>query len=302
VEASARQLVHAFAADGSADFAELFARRLPVRVIMNLLGVSEDNDDFRAWYRAIVDYSGNFRGDPEVSRAGLEAGAELADFLDEQIRRRRARPGDDLISLLCASEIDGTRLGDDVIKSFGLVLLAAAGETTEKALNLTVCHLLRSHAGAAVRADDSLLGRALAETLRLTPPVQIITRETRQAVALSGGTLPKGALVFLLISAANRDPARFRSPDVFDVDRGDAEADRAFTGAALHLAFGSGRHFCLGASVAHMEITTALRILFRTLPDLRLPPGFVPEDVGFVTRGPRRVPIEFTPVPHGAAR
>ncbi|MFF3768150.1 cytochrome P450 [Streptomyces sp. NPDC001922] len=302
VETSARQLVQAFAADGSVDFAEHFARRLPVKVIMRLMGVSEDHDDFRRWYRAIVDYSGNFERNPEVSRAGLEAGAELAEFLDEQIRRRRADPGDDLISLLCTSEVDGARMDDDMIKSFGLVLLAAGGETTEKALNLTVRHLLQNRLGQAVSADDSLMDRALAETLRLTPPVQVITRETRADVTLSGGTVPKGALVFLLVGAANRDPARFRSPDTFDVFREDAEADRAFAGAAQHLAFGSGRHFCIGASLAHMEITTALRVLFRTLPELRLSPGFVPRDVGFVTRGPQQVLIDFSPVPAATTR
>ncbi|RCG24727.1 cytochrome P450 [Streptomyces diacarni] len=302
IEASARQLVHAFAAEGSADFAEHFSRRLPVRVIMRLLGVSEDNADFRRWYRAIVDYSGNFDQNPEVTRAGLAAGGELAAFLDEQIRRRRADPGEDLISLLCTSEVDGARMTDDMIKSFGLVLLAAGGETTEKALNLTVCHLLDNRLGAAASTEERLLDRALAETLRLTPPVQVITRVTREAVTLSGGNLPAGALVFLLVGAANRDPARFERPDTFDVYRKDAEADRAFAGAAQHLAFGSGRHFCVGASLAHMEITTALRVLFDMLPGLRLSPGFVPQDVGFVTRGPRQVLIEFPPVSAHATR
>ncbi len=302
IEASARQLVRAIAADGSADFAEHFSRRLPVKVIMRLLGVSEDNEDFRRWYRAIVDYSGNFDQNPEVARAGLAAGEELAGFLDEQIRRRRADPGDDLISLLCTSEVDGARMADDMIKSFGLVLLAAGGETTEKALNLTVCHLLANRLGAAVAAEERLMDQALAETLRLTPPVQVITRETREPVTLSGGSLPAGALVFLLVGAANRDPSRFGSPDTFDVYRRDSEADRAFAGAAQHLAFGSGRHFCVGSSLAHMEITTALRVLFDTLPDLRFSPGFAPQDVGFVTRGPRQVLIDFTPVPAHATR
>ncbi|MGH3439847.1 MAG: cytochrome P450 [Sciscionella sp.] len=297
IEDSARQLVHAFAADGTVDFAERFARRLPVKVIMRLMGVSDDNEDFRRWYRAIVDYSGNFAQDPVVTRAGLRAGEELAEFLNQRIRRRRADPGDDLISLLCTSEVDGTRMDDEMIKSFGLVLLAAGGETTEKSLNLTVCHLLRNHIRLeALAGDQTLMDRALAETLRLTPPVQVITRETREAVKLSGGTLPKGALVFLLIGAANRDPARFRAPDTFDMFREDAEADRAFAGAAQHLAFGAGRHFCVGASLAHMEVTTALRSLFRRLPDLRFAPGCAPQDVGVVTRGPRKVLLDFTPV------
>jgi pulcherriminic acid synthase len=294
---SARELVHGFAAEGRVDFAEHFARRLPVRVIMRLMGVAEDNEDFRRWYRAIVDYSGNFGQDPDVTRAGLRAGAELSEFLDQQIRLRRADPGDDLISLLCTSEVDGARMDDEMIKSFGLVLLAAGGETTEKSLNLTVCHLLRNHIDLdSLAGDPSMMDRALAETLRLTPPVQVITRETRAEVTLSGGTLPKGALVFLLVGAANRDSARFASPDTFELFREDTEVDRAFAGAAQHLAFGSGRHFCVGASLAHLEVTTALRVLFRMLPDLGLSQGHVPQEVGFVTRGPRQVLLQFTPV------
>ncbi|MFJ7239300.1 cytochrome P450 [Streptomyces olivaceus] len=295
----ARQLLHSFAADGTVDFSERFARRLPVKVIMRLLGVSDDHDDFRRWYRAIVDYSGNFAQDPEVARAGLRAGEELSEFLGRQIRLRRADPGDDLISLLCTSQVDGTGMDDEMIKSFGLVLLAAGGETTEKTLGLAVCHLLRSGTvGQTALADDpALLDRALAETLRLTPPVRVITRVARSTVTLSGGTVPAGALLFLLVGAANRDPARFRAPDTFDLFRADAEVDRAFTGAAQHLAFGSGRHFCVGAALAHLEITTALRVLFQTLPDLRLRPGSAPREAGFVTRGLQEVLLDFTPVP-----
>lgn len=136
---------------------------------------------------------------------------------------------------------------DQDIIAFVSLLLAAGGETTDKAIALIFRNLLaRPEQFAAVRADRSLIPAAFAETLRYTPPVQMIMRQPAAEVAVSGGTIPAGATVTCLIGAANRDADHYDRPDAFDIFRPDLGPAGAFTAAAQHVAFGLGRHFCVG--------------------------------------------------------
>ncbi|TXS58261.1 cytochrome P450, partial [Streptomyces sp. t39] len=149
---------------------------------------------------------------------------------------------------------------------------------------------------AAVREDRSLIDRAFAETLRYTPPVHMIMRQTAAEVTVSGGTIPAGATVTCLIGAANRDADRYRDPDRFDIFRDDLTATTAFSAAADHLAFALGRHFCVGALLARAEVVTGVGQLLDAMPDMRLADGFVPAEEGVFTRGPKSLPVRFTPV------
>jgi len=232
-----------------------------------------------------------------VATAAITARDDLDAYLRPLITTRRARPGADLISSLATNIVEGDRLTDEQIIRFAMLMVFAAGETTEKGLATTLRNLLaHPDVSEAVRRDPSLLPRAIAESFRYTAPTHMVPRQTAEEVRVSGGLLPAGAEVLCFLGSANRDERRFPDPDRFDITRPEADPRRAFTGAAEHLAFGGGRHFCLGAVLSRFEIEVALARIFQALPDLALANG-VPPDVGLFLRGPASLPVRFATLP-----
>ncbi|MER7717126.1 cytochrome P450 [Streptomyces flaveolus] len=298
IERNSRELIDAFRHTGSADLVTDYATRFPVNVIADMLGLDKaDHSRFHRWYTAVIAFLGNLSGDPEVTAAGERTRVEFAEYMLPIIRDRRENLGDDLLSALCAAEVDGVRMSDEDVKAFCSLLLAAGGETTDKAIaGIFANLLLHPDQLAAVRADRSLIPRAFAETLRFTPPVHMIMRQSATEVTLSGGTVPAGATVTCLIGAANRDESRYRDPDRFDIFRDDLTTTTAFSAAADHLAFALGRHFCVGALLAKAEVETGVGQLLDAMPDVRLADGFEPAEQGVFTRGPQSLPVRFTPV------
>ncbi len=298
IERNARELIDGFRHKGEADLVDAFATRFPVNVIADMLGLDKaDHARFHGWYTSVIAFLGNLAGDPEVAAAGERTRTEFAAYMIPIIQRRREHLGDDLLSTLCAAEVDGVRMSDEDIKAFCSLLLAAGGETTDKAIASIFANLLvHPEQLAAVREDRSLVDRAFAETLRYTPPVHMIMRQTAGEVTVSGGTIPAGATVTCLIGAANRDGDRYREPDRFDIFRDDLTTTTAFSAAADHLAFALGRHFCVGALLAKAEVETGVNQLLDAMPDMRLADGFVPSEQGVFTRGPKSLPVRFTPV------
>ncbi|MFE9702983.1 cytochrome P450 [Streptomyces sp. NPDC005930] len=297
IERNSRELIDAFRHTGRADLVADYATRFPVNVIADMLGLDKaDHDRFHGWYTSVIAFLSNLSGDPAVAAAGARTRTEFAEYMIPVIRERREKPGDDLLSTLCAAEVDGVRMSDDDIKAFCSLLLAAGGETTDKAIAGIFANLLaHPEQLAAVREDRSLIPRAFAETLRYTPPVHMIMRQTATDVTLSGGTIPAGATVTCLIGAANRDESRYRDPDRFDIMREDLTTTTAFSAAADHLAFALGRHFCVGALLAKAEVETGVGQLLDALPDLRLADGADVVERGVFTRGPQSLPVRFTP-------
>ncbi|MFE9726962.1 cytochrome P450 [Streptomyces sp. NPDC005794] len=298
IERNSRELVDTFRHTGSAELVADYATRFPVNVIADMLGLDKaDHTRFHHWYTAVIAFLGNLSGDAAVASAGERTRVEFAEYMLPIIRARRENPGDDLLSALCAAEVDGVRMSDEDIKAFCSLLLAAGGETTDKAIaGIFTNLLLNPDQLAAVRADRSLVPRAFAETLRYTPPVHMIMRQSATEVTLSSGTIPAGATVTCLIGAANRDENRYLDPDRFDIFRDDLTTTTAFSAAADHLAFALGRHFCVGALLAKAEVETGVNHLLDAMPDMRLADGFDPVEQGVFTRGPQSLPVRFTPV------
>ncbi|MFK0058349.1 cytochrome P450, partial [Streptomyces werraensis] len=203
IERNSRELIDRFRHAGSADIVQDFATRFPVNVIADMLGLDNaDHNRFHGWYTAVIAFLGNLSGDPEVTAAGERTRVEFAEYMIPIIQGRREHPGDDLLSTLCAAEVDGVRMSDEDIKAFCSLLLAAGGETTDKAIAGILANLLRHpEQMAAVRADRSLIPAAFAETLRYSPPVHMIMRQSATDVEVSGGTIPAGATVTCLIGA-----------------------------------------------------------------------------------------------------
>ncbi|MFA1537837.1 cytochrome P450 [Actinomadura monticuli] len=297
IERNARTLIDGFRTAGKVELVGQFSAHFPINVIVDMLGLDQaDHARFQRWYTSIIAFLGNLAQDPDVAEAGLRTREELAAYMLPIIARRREEPGDDLLSRLCLAEIDGTRMSDEDIKAFVSLLLAAGGETTDKAVSALFANLL-AHPDqlAAVRRDRDLIPRAFAETLRYSPPVHMIMRQPDEDVAVTGGTIPAGSTVTCLIGAANRDPERYRDPERFDIFRDDLTTTSAFSAAADHLAFALGRHFCVGALLAKTEIEVGTNMLLDAMPDVRLAEGADPVERGVFTRGPAHLPLEFTP-------
>jgi pulcherriminic acid synthase len=295
IERNSRELIDAFRGAGAADLVGQYATRFPVNVIADMLGLdTADHDRFHGWYTSVIAFLGNLSQDPEVTAAGERTRREFAAYLLPIIRDRRENPGQDLLSTLCRAEVDGTAMSDEDVKAFCSLLLAAGGETTDKAIASVFANLL-AHPDqlAAVNADRSLIPRAFAETLRYTPPVHMIMRQAAEDVTVSGGVIRRGSTVTCLIGAANRDEQRFANPDSFDIFRVDLNATNAFSAAADHLAFALGRHFCVGALLAKAEVEVGVNQLLDAMPGVRLAEGAVPAERGVFTRGPASLHVHF---------
>ncbi|OEU85301.1 cytochrome [Streptomyces abyssalis] len=299
IERNAQALIDGFAAAGEADLVADFATRFPINVIVDMLGLDkEDHDRFHRWYTSVIAFLSNLSQDPDVAADGMRTREEFAAYMLPVIEERRNDPGDDLLSTLCRAEVDGTSMSDEDIKAFCSLLLTAGGETTDKAVSSLFRNLLDNPGQlAAVRADRGLIPAAFAETLRYSPPVHMIMRQTSQEVRIGGGTVPAGATLTCLIGAANRDEERFADPGTFDIFREDLTTtkDVAFSAAADHLAFALGRHFCVGALLAKAEVEVAANRLLDAMPDMALREGFQPREQGVFTRGLTELPVRFTP-------
>ena len=297
VEQRASELISLFAADGEVELVEQFSKWFPINIVVDMLDIPKaDLPKIQNWYSSLMAFIANVAQDPEVHAWGMRTQQEYPAYMLPIIAERRLSPGDDLISRLCATELDGEILTDEQIKALIGLLLLAGGETTDKAIAGTMSNLIQNPEQLAeVRADRSLVTQAVAENLRLNSPVQIILRTTTCEVEMAGGVIPEGSIVALMMGAANRDERRFANPDVFDLHRADLNFAQAFSGAADHVAFGGGRHFCVGSLLAKREMESSVLQLLDAMPNVRFRDGVVPSEVGFFTRGPHEMHLEFDP-------
>ncbi|MGY1712093.1 cytochrome P450 [Geodermatophilus sp. SYSU D00758] len=280
---------------GRADLVAEFTTWFPINVMVDMLGLPKsDHERFHRWYHSIMAHLNNLAGDPAITAQADQTREELRDYMMPIIRERRSGGGDDLLSRLCRAEVDGQRMSDEEIKAFVSLLLVAGGETTDKAIASMVRNLLdHPEQMAAVRADRSLADAVIAETLRFSGPVHMIMRQTEEDVRVEDTTIPAGSTCIMMLAAANRDERHFADPDVFDIHRPDLDVAKAFSGAANHVQFILGRHFCVGSLLAREEMTVALDLVLDRLPDLRYQEGFTPREVGLYTRSVERLLVEF---------
>ncbi|MEV8506316.1 cytochrome P450, cyclodipeptide synthase-associated [Actinoplanes sp. NPDC051475] len=304
IRANAAELIAPFLRRGRVDLVNDFGKPFAVHVTLDVLGL--DRKDWKriaAWHSGVAEFITSMALTPERRRHCLDCAEQLEAYLAPIIDQRRCRPGEDLISALCAAEFDGIALSNRDVTALLINVLVAAAEPADKTLALLFRHLI-DHPGqlARVRRDPALLPAAIAETLRYTPPVQLIPRQAEKDAVFTGTAVPAGATVFCMIGAANRDPDAFAAPDVFDIDRPDLGSARSFTAAAQHLAFGTGLHQCIGAAFARAEIETVAAMLLPLLDDLRYSPGFRYRETGLYTRGPASLSLDFTPTKEIARR
>lgn len=239
-------LLDRVAEKGQFEVVEDFAYPLPVAVICRLLGVPlEDEPQFSrasALLAQALDPFSTITGVPaEVANERQQAGTWLRDYFHGLIDKRRSRPGEDLLSGLIAVEESGDQLTEEEIVSTCNLLLIAGHETTVNLIGNAVLAMLRNPGQwAALGADADRAPAIVEETLRYDPPVQLAGRIALADMVIGGVEVPAGDVMMLLLAGANRDPAEYDRPDVFDPERKNLR----------HLGFGRGAHYCLGAPLA----------------------------------------------------
>jgi cytochrome P450 len=281
IGATVSELLDAFADDGHADLVRQLTFPFPIQVIASILGLPRA--DWPRFQRLSTELIGVMRNWDQ----GLAASRALRAYFAETIADRRLNTRDDLVSQLVQAEVDGRKLSDDEIYPFLLLLLPAGAETTYRSSsNLLFGLLTHPEQLAAVRADRTLVPQAMEEALRWDAPLLNVSRRATEDVELGGVTIPKGALISLSLGAANRDPARYRDPDAFDI----------FRDPAQHVSFGDGPHLCLGMHLARLEMRILLNTVLDRLPNLRLDPAAEdPHIHGLVFRSPPDLPVLFDP-------
>ena len=300
VQRTGEELIGEASHAGRADLVSEFSTWFPINVMVDMLGLPKsDHARFHKWYESIMAHLNNLAGDPAITAAAEETRQELREYMLPIIRERRDGDGQDLLSRLCRAEVDGQQMSDEEIKAFVSLLLVAGGETTDKAVASMIRNLIdHPDQMRAVREDRGLVNSVIAETLRHSGPVHMIMRQTETDVELHGTTIPKGSTCIMMLSAANRDERQFSSPEKFDIFRPDLDVARAFSGAANHVQFILGRHFCVGSLLAQTEMTVALNLVLDNMENLRYQEGFVPREAGLYTRSVTELLVEFDPVHH----
>lgn len=265
IRALADELIDGFVADGEVDVGRKFAFPFTATVIGDMLGVPRaDNERLKAWSDDWIKLIWCVEPIDRLVAAAhglLDFQRYFADVLAE----RRRNPGPDVLSLLLQARLDdGDRLSERELVAVPMQLIIGGHETTLYAISNTLEILLeRPELLAAVRADPGRLPKIVEEALRFQTPLHYNQRTTMAEVKIGDQTLPAGTSVMMMLSGANRDEAVFPEPDTFDPRRANLER---------HFAFGRGIHFCIGASLARLEMRVGLERLLTRLPGLRFHP------------------------------
>jgi len=265
-------LIERAARKGEFDVMADLANPLPVMVIAEMLGVSHDDyEQFKYWSDHVIE-SHNVPPGVEMPASIVDAFNALRGFFVNEIEKRRRNPGSDLVSALVAARDEAEALSEEELIALVILLLLAGNETTTNLIGNGMLALGRNPDQLAkLRNYSSLMPRAIEEMLRYDGPVQATARYPKIDVEVSGVEIKTNTPTFVIIAAANRDPAHFPHADQFDIARDPND----------HLALGDGIHFCLGAPLARLEGAIAFGSMIERFPRLRLAePDAVPKYKG----------------------
>jgi cholest-4-en-3-one 26-monooxygenase len=284
IRRAATRTVDAVAKRGECDFVRTVAGELPLIIIADLLGIPQgDRGKVFDWSNRLIGFD-----DPEFQTSladGKVAAGELWMYANQIAAQRRAKPEMDLTSVLVHASVDGEQLSELEFDAFFLMLAVAGNETTRNAISGGALALSQHPEQRKRLLDDpSLIPSAVEEILRWVTPVIHFRRTAMRDVELRGAKIREGDKVAVFYSSANRDEDVFPDPFKFDVGRTPNE----------HLAFGVGQHFCLGASLARIELRIIFEELLRRLPDFTLA-GDVRRLRSNFINGIKEMPVRFTP-------
>jgi cytochrome P450 len=255
IEEIAREQATLMRSKETVDFIKAYAFPIPIRVICELIGIpSEDQLDFQRWSTALVDVNDDSHYD--------EANMEFMSYLEKLIEQKRVSPEEDLISYLIQVEEGGDGLTVSELYGVIMLLIVAGHETTVNLIaNGLLALLTHPEQLTLLKADPSLVAQAIEELLRFNGPVEFSTdRWAKESFTFMGQQVEKGDHVIVSLASADHDPEVFANPGTLDITRE----------KSLHLAFGKGIHYCLGAPLARLEGEIAIQVLLEEYPNLTL--------------------------------
>ena len=247
-------LIDKFEVSSKVDLLPAYATPIPITIICELLGAPVAMaDQFLAWsHDHVAMYMA--RRDRAIEDKAVAAVTAFSDYMRDLTRARRNSLSDDLLSELIRATSEGGKLSEDELVTTAILMLNAGHEATVHALGNGIKALLERDMRGPFGAGH------VEEALRFDAPLHMFTRYALEDIDYNGLKLKKGEMVGLMLGAANRDPKRFVSAEIFDPART----------ANAHVSFGAGIHFCVGAPLARLEMEVGLQVLFQRLPKLRL--------------------------------
>lgn len=258
----AGRLIDSFVENHSVDLYEQYAKKLPMLLITQLLGI-EEKEEFWEWTDTLV-YGPYENRHEDVARALNEIYGYFKEVLSE---RRNNNDGEDLISCLATAEVEGRTYTDEEILDHAVFLLTAGLDNTAFAIRATLWHIATHEEHRQMLLEDpEMIRHSVEESLRMYSPVPALCRTARSNTELKGNKIRQGERVLMLFSSANRDESVFENPDTFIPER---RANR-------HIAFGLGPHRCLGSNLARLEIRVAVELILLRIPAFRLQQGHDP--------------------------
>jgi cytochrome P450 len=262
VEAAVDQMLDLFEPGSEVELMNEFANPLPVRIILEMLGIPLDlRDTFVDWSRAIGAFRGNPNRTVEEARAAQDALFALTDYFRKTVAERRRNKGTDLISLLIDIEEEGEVLTEEEVYAQCIALLFAGHETTRNLIGNGMYTLMKNpQEMTELRETPKMIRSAVEEFLRYESPIQFTARVLKEDMEICGQPIRKGWTVLCMLGAANRDPKQFKDPNQLNLKRLKNE----------HLAFGAGAHFCIGNQLARLEGQTAIMRLLQRFPKMGL--------------------------------
>jgi cytochrome P450 family 142 subfamily A polypeptide 1 len=260
IRTTARMLIDAVADRGECDLIWDIAAWLPLIVIGDALGVEPpDREQLLHWSDDLLRGLGS--KDQDLLTAQMLASVGYHEYATKVMAARRAKPTEDLMSVLVHAEVDGDKLDDEEIIIESLLILIGGDETTRHVISGGAYQLLRHRERwRSLLADPSLLDSTIEEMLRWVSPIKNMARTATEDVELGGCTIPAGEKLLLLYPSGNRDATVFDDPFEFNIRRSPND----------HIAFGYGAHKCLGSTLARLELRVLFEELLRRLPDLQL--------------------------------
>ncbi|MFT7473798.1 MAG: cytochrome P450 [Verrucomicrobiales bacterium] len=290
IERIVNELIDELDPEQPIDLVRDIAYPLPAIVIAEMLGVPpEDRELFKRCSDQITALVFGALDQPDRREQAIAGMSELTDYLDGLIRRHREVGGDDLMRSLIDARDENDSLTDDEVLSTCVLLLFGGHETTTSLIGSGMLALL-DHPGELVRltaSPDQLMGPAIEEFLRYDGPAKVSVRIVAEQLHIRDQTLEAGSRLFLVPSAANRDPERFSDPDRLVLGREDGG----------HVGFGGGIHYCLGAPLARVEASVAIDSIVRRFRDIE----FVDRDAlewhpTLLSRGLQSLPIRVSDI------
>ena len=276
IAADCEERVRVIVERGHGDAAVEYSQHIPVGAIAAILGIDPaDGEQFRTWVRQILQIG---LDDAAAMQRGV---ADIRDYMAQAMTERRESPGNDLISHLVTTEMEGEPLPDHLIERMLVLQLVAGIDTTWSSIGAALWHLaIHDDDRRRLVAEPELMPTAIEELLRAYAPVNVARRVTADA-EVNGVAVHEGDHLMMAFPIACRDPQKFERADEVVLDRAENR----------HVAFGSGIHRCLGSNLARLEMELALETWLRHIPEYSIAPG---ADVSWSTgqiRGPRSIPI-----------